>query len=174
MCKATVVYEEKLGKRREGWCVYLNKTRDFTFYSDKQVKEKMAQGEKINGLKLDANNHVVMDEAFTTSLLAKTGLATFTPIFENEDAAISGKYYALVRVLNSKAGNEYELVTNRCGVEMVSEGKLLAMLTLISIGGVKLNSTGGLDVCETVEGAAMANTNRKARIKEEGKADSPA
>ena len=71
MCKATVVYEEKLGKRREGWCVYLNKTRDFTFYSDKQVKEKIAQGEKINGLKLDANNNIVMDEEFTTSLFLK-------------------------------------------------------------------------------------------------------
>lgn len=173
MCKATVVYEEKLGKRREGWCVYLNKTRDFTFYSDKQVKEKIAQGEKINGLKLDANNNIVMDEEFTTSLLAKTGLATFTPILENEDDAISNKYYALVRVLNSKAGNEYELVTNRCGLEVVKEEKLRAMLTLISVGGVKLNSAGGLDVYENIEGTAPANTNRKGETREENKTTSP-
>lgn len=30
MCKATVIFEEKLGKRREGWAVYLNQSRDFT------------------------------------------------------------------------------------------------------------------------------------------------
>ena len=37
MCMATVIFEEKLGKRREGWAVYLNKSQDFTWYSDKQV-----------------------------------------------------------------------------------------------------------------------------------------
>lgn len=173
MCKATVVYEEKLGKRREGWCVYLSKTRDFTFFSDKQVKERIAQGEKINGLTLDANNNVVMDEAFSTSLPAKTGLSNFTPILENGDGVISNKYYALVRVLNSKSGNEYELVTNRCGLEVVSEEKLLAMLTLIPVGGVKLNSAGGLDICEDIAGASKADTNRKVRTKEESKTGSP-
>jgi len=30
MCMATVIFEERLGKRRVGWSVYLNKTQDFT------------------------------------------------------------------------------------------------------------------------------------------------
>ena len=46
MCKATVIFEEKLGKRREGWCVYLNQSRDFTWYSDKQIKTKIAADQR--------------------------------------------------------------------------------------------------------------------------------
>ena len=74
MCKATVIFEEKLGKRREGWAVYLNQSRDFTWYSDKQVKAKIAAGERINGVTVTEGGEVVMDETFTTGLLAKTGL----------------------------------------------------------------------------------------------------
>ena len=95
MCKATVIFEEKLGKRREGWCVYLNQSRDFTWYSDKQIKTKIAAGERINGVTVTEGGEVVMDETFTTGLLAKTGLATFMPIKEDEDSGVS-KYFATV------------------------------------------------------------------------------
>ncbi len=169
MCKATVIYEEKLGKRREGWCVYLGKTRDFTFYSDKQIKAKIAQGEQINGLRIDENGNIVMDEAFTTSLLAKTGLATFTPILEDEDGTISNKYYALVRVIKSKAGSEYELVTNRCGLEVVTEDRLKTMLTLVPVGGVKLDSSGSLEVYEGIQGFTDTSTSKKNETKEMSK-----
>lgn len=142
MCKATVVYEEKLGKRREGWCVYLEKSRDFTFWSDKQVKARLAAGEVVNGLTTSESGEVMMDESFTSSLLSKTGLVNFTPIRENEDDSLTNKYYAVVHVIRSKAGNMYELVTNRCGLSMVDESKLKAMAGLIEIGGVQLDAKG--------------------------------
>ena len=142
MCKATVIYEEKLGKRREGWCVYLEKSRDFTFWSDKQVKARLAAGEVVNGLTTSESGEVVMDESFTTALLSKTGLANFAPICESEDGSLANKYYAVVRVIRSKAGTMYELVTNRCGLSLVDEAKLKAMASLIEIGGVQLDAKG--------------------------------
>ncbi|MGM9573799.1 MAG: hypothetical protein ACI3VJ_05190 [Hominicoprocola sp.] len=137
-----MIYEEKLGKRREGWCVYLEKSGDFTFWSDKQVKARLAAGEVVNGLTTTETGEVVMDESFTTALLSKTGLANFTPIREDEDGSLANKYYAVVRVIRSKAGAMYELVTNRCGVNMVDEAKLKAMASLIEIGGVQLDVKG--------------------------------
>ena len=41
MCKATVIFEEKLGKRREGWAVYLNQSRDFTGYVANRSKPRL-------------------------------------------------------------------------------------------------------------------------------------
>lgn len=142
MCKATVIFEEKLGKRREGWAVYLNQSKDFTWYSDKQIKSKIAAGEVINGVTVNDNGEVQMDETFTTGLLAKTGLATFTPIKEDEDSGVS-KYFAITRVIRGgKAGDLYELVSNRFKVETVDENKLKALMSLISVGGARLNEKG--------------------------------
>lgn len=138
MCKATVVYEDKLGKRRCGWCCYLPKSRDFTFWSDKQIKDMLKSGELVNGLCLSDSGEIQMDESFTMDLLSKAGLATFTPI-KPEGETLSNKYYAVVKVIKSKSSTTYELVTNRCGLELVSEAKLKALLTLINVGGVRVD-----------------------------------
>lgn len=150
MCKATVIFEEKLGKRREGWAVYLNQSRDFTWYSDKQVKAKIASGERINGVMVSEAGEVMMDEAFTTGLLAKTGLATFTPIMEDEDSGVS-KYFAVTRVLKGgKAGDRYELVSNRFKLEVVDADRLKALLSLISVGGARVDEKGRVVIHEGV------------------------
>ena len=151
MCKATVIFEEKLGKRREGWCVYLNQSRDFTWYSDKQIKTKIAAGERINGVTVTEGGEVVMDETFTTGLLAKTGLATFTPIKEDEDSGVS-KYFAVTKVIkDGKAGDRYELVSNRFKLEVVDADRLKALLSLISVGGARLDEKGRVVIHEGVE-----------------------
>ena len=151
MCKATVIFEEKLGRRREGWCVYLNQSRDFTWFSDKQIKSKIAAGEKINGVCVNEAGEVVMDEAFTTGLLAKTGLATFTPIKEDEDSGVS-KYFAVTRVIKGgKAGDRYELVSNRFKLEVVDSDRLKALMSLISVGGARIDSKGKVVIHEGVE-----------------------
>ncbi len=142
MCMATVIFEEKLGRRREGWAVYLNKTQDFTWFSDKQVKAKIAAGEKVNGVMVTESGEVQMDETFTTGLLAKTGLATFTPIKEDEDSGVS-KYFAVTKVIKGgKAGDRYELVSNRFKLEVVDENRLKALMSLISVGGARLDGRG--------------------------------
>lgn len=143
MCKATVIFEEKLGKRREGWCVYLNQSQDFTWYSDKQIRSKIAAGEVINGVTVTEAGTVEMDETFTRGLLAKTGLATFTPINEDMDTGVS-KYFAVTRVIKGgkSSGDMYELVSNRFKLEIVDENKLKALLSLISVGGATLDEKG--------------------------------
>ncbi len=151
MCKATVIFEEKLGRRREGWCVYLNQSRDFTWYSDKQIKSKIAAGERINGVMVTESGEVQMDESFTTGLLAKTGLATFTPIKEDEDSGVS-KYFAVTRVIKGgKAGDRYELVSNRFKLEVVDGDRLKALLSLISVGGARMDEKGKVVIHEGVE-----------------------
>ena len=150
MCKATVIFEEKLGKRREGWAVYLNQSRDFTWYSDKQIKSKLAAGEVINGVTVNESGEVVMDEKFTTGLLAKTGLATFTPIKDDEDSGVS-KYFAVTRVIKGgKAGDHYELVSNRFKLEVVDLDRLKALLSLISVGGARMDEKGKVVIHEAV------------------------
>lgn len=150
MCKATVIFEEKLGKRREGWCVYLNQSRDFTWYSDKQIKSKLAAGEVINGVTVNEGGEVVMDEKFTTGLLVKTGLATFTPIKDDEDSGVS-KYFAVVRVIKGgKAGDHYELVSNWFKLEVVDVDRLKALLSLISVGGARMDEKGKVVIHEGV------------------------
>ena len=151
MCMATVIFEEKLGRRREGWAVYLNKSQDFTWYSDKQIKARIAIGERVNGVTVTEAGEVVMDESFTTGLLAKTGLATFTPIKEDEDSGVS-KYFAVTKVIKGgKAGDHYELVSNRFKLEVVDENRLKALLSLISVGGASLNEKGKVVIHEGVE-----------------------
>ena len=155
MCKATVIFEERLGKRREGWCVYLHQSGEFTWLSDKQIKAKIAAGERVNGLTVNEVGEVVMDESFTTGLLAKTGLATFTPIKEDEGEGF-GKYFAVTRVLKGKNSNQYSMVSNRFKVDTITEDRLKALLSLVSIGGVKLDAKGELVVHEGVDGIESA------------------
>lgn len=163
MCMATVIFEERLGKRREGWAVYLNKTQDFTWYRDKQVKGKIAAGEKVNGLMVTESGEVVMDEAFTTGLLAKTGLATFTPIKEDEDSGVS-KYFTVTRVIKGgKAGDRYELVSNRFKVEIVDGERLKALLSLISVGGARLDEKGKVVIHKSVEISEATEGSKEAR-----------
>ena len=149
----TVLFEERLGRRREGWAVYMSKTQEITWLSDKQIKSKLAAsaGERVNGVTVNEAGEVVMDETFTTGLLAKTGLATFTPIKEDEDSGVS-KYFAVTRVIKGgKAGDHYELVSNRFKLEVVDENRLKALLSLISVGGARLNEKGKVVIHEGVE-----------------------
>lgn len=105
---------------------------------------------------------VVMDEGFTSGLLSKTGLATFTPIKEDEDSGVS-KYFAVTRVIKGgKAGDHYELVSNRFKLEVVDGDRLKALLSLISVGGARLDEKGkvviheGVSVDEAPEGSTGA------------------
>lgn len=150
MCMATAIFEEKLGKRREGWCVYLNQSKEFTWLSDKQVKGKINSGEKINGLLVDADGNVAMDKSFTTGLLAKTGLATFIPIDEDSTETFA-KYLAVTKAIKEGKSTRYEVVSNRFKVEIIEEERLKALLSLLSVGGVQLDEKGKVVLHEAVE-----------------------
>ena len=121
--------------------------------SDKQVKARLKAGDLVNGLKLDDEGVVVIDKEFTTMLMGKSGL-TFSPISaaddENEDSVMN-KYYALVKVEQSKNGKLYHFITNRCGHECFDEVQLKSRLGIMNMGGVKMNDKGKILIHPAVE-----------------------
>ncbi len=152
MCKKlTVAYGDYIGQRLVGWCVFNGK--DYNFLSDKQVKARLTIGELVNGLKLDSEGNVTIDREFTRMLMGKSGLS-FSPITnldEDDNESVMNKYYALVKVTKDKTGNSYGFITNRCGYEEFTETQLKAMLAVMDMGGVRLDSKGKLVVYKGIE-----------------------
>lgn len=152
MCKRCVVaYGDFIGQRMVGWCVFNGK--DFSFLSDKQVKARLQSNEQVNGLTLDADGNVVIDQEFTKTLMGKSGL-TFKPILpaDNEDEEpVMNKYYALVKVSKDKSGAKYHFITNRCGAETFDETQLKAMLEVMDMGGVRKDESGSLVIHKAVD-----------------------
>ena len=167
MCKKlTVAYGDYIGNRMVGWCLFNGK--DYGFISDKQVGAKLRQGERVNGLKLDEEGAVTIDREFTRHLLGKSGL-TFSPIMAADDAEeepVMNKYYALVKVVKSKVGNQYHFITNRCGYEVFSEQQVKAMLEILDFGGLRMDEKGavviheGVEVKEATEGQSKAQRDK--------------
>lgn len=159
MCKKlTVAYGDYIGQRLVGWCVYNGK--DYGFYSDKQIKNRLAAGDLVNGLVLDKDGNVVIDKSFTPLLMGKSGLA-FSPISsedDSDDSPVMNKYYALVKVSKDKAGARYEFITNRCGYEAFTEGQMKAMLSVMQMGGVRLDGKGRVVVHKAVETESTTET----------------
>lgn len=152
MCKKlTVAYGDLIGSRMVGWCVFNGK--DYSFISDKTVKAKIGNGDLVNGLKLDEEKNVVIDQEFTKSLMGKSGLS-FNPIMaegDEDNESVMNKYYALVKVVRAKDGTKYHFITNRCGYEIFSEEQLKAMLAVLDMGGIQLGADGALMVHGAVD-----------------------
>lgn len=162
MCKKmTVAYGEFIGNRHVAWVCYNGK--DYSFLSDKQVKTRLQAGDLVNGLMLDSDNNVCINKEFTKSLMAKSGL-TFSPITATEcdEDTVMNKYYALVKVEQSKGGKLYHFITNRCGHEVFDETQLKAMLAVLDMGGVQLNSKGELFVYKDVDMDGAEQASNKA------------
>ena len=160
MCKKlTVVYGDYIGSRMVGWCVYNGK--DYSFVSNKTVKAKLSSGDLVNGLTVDADGNVAIDQTFTKMLMGKSGLSFNTIMAadaEDSDEPVMNKYYALVKVVKSKDDTKYHFITNRCGYEIFSEEQLKAMLSVLEMGGIQMDTDGslmihkGVDVEDTSEG----------------------
>lgn len=152
MCKKlTVAYVDYIGSRLVGHCVYNGK--DYSFLSDKTVQKKLTNGDLVNGLMLDAEKNVVIDQEFTKVLMGKSGLS-FNPIMAGDtegDEPVMNKYYALVKVVKSKNGNSYHFITSRCGYEIFQEDQLKAMLAVLEMGGVRIGSDGSLVIHKNVD-----------------------
>ena len=77
MCKkVTVAYGDYIGNRLMGWCAYNGK--DYSFVSDKTVKNRINAGNLVNGLAVEEDK-VVLDKTFANCLVGKSGLG-FEPI----------------------------------------------------------------------------------------------
>ena len=152
MCKnLTVAYADLIGKRLVGWAVYNGS--DYSFLSESNVRQRIKQGQCVNGLKLGEDGACTIDPEFAPFIMGKSGLS-FTPIMRAEDdesEPVVNKYAALVRVVKSKGGSSYYFITNRCGLEVHGEAQLKTLLQIIPMGGVKLDSKGKLVVHPSVE-----------------------
>lgn len=170
MCKkSTVAYGDFIGQRMVGWCVFNGK--DFSFLSDKQIKTRLQSNEQVNGLTLDADGNVVIDQEFTKSLMGKSGL-TFKPIVpaDNEDEEpVMNKYYALVKVSKDKSGIKYHFITNRCGMETFDETQLKAMLEVMDMGGVRKDESGALVIHKAVDVEKATESQNKPKEAPKGK-----
>lgn len=170
MCKkSTVAYGDFIGQRMVGWCVFNGK--DFSFLSDKQIKTRLQSNEQVNGLTLDADGNVVIDQEFTKSLMGKSGL-TFKPIVpaDNEDEEpVMNKYYALVKVSKDKSGTKYHFITNRCGMETFDETQLKAMLEVMDMGGVRKDESGALVIHKAVDVEKSTESQNKPKEAPKGK-----
>lgn len=170
MCKKLVVaYGDYIGSRMVGWCVFNGK--DYSFISDKTVKARIKAGDLVNGLMVDAEDNVAIDQEFTKSLMGKSGLS-FNPITtaDDEDEPVMNKYYALVKVVKAKDSTKYHFITNRCGYEIFSEEQLKAMLAVLDMGGIRLGADGALVVHGAVDVEdATEGQNKAQRASKDGK-----
>lgn len=157
MCKKmTVAYADLIGSRLVGWGLFNGS--DYGFFSDKQVKAKLAAGDLVNGLKLGQDGEVTIDPEFARLIMGKSGL-TFSPFLiadEAEGEAVMNKTFSLVKVREDKGGNIYEFITSRCGHEEYTEPQLKAMLSVMDMGGVRLDDKGNLVVHPAVDVEAPA------------------
>lgn len=173
MCKKwSVVYGDYIGKHLVSWCAYNGK--DFSFLSDKQVGAKLRLGELVNGLMLDSEKNVVIDQEFTRNLLGKSGRA-FTPIARDNDSdgEVEGnKYFALVKVVKGAAGAEYHFITNHCGYEVLNEEQVKAMMEVFIFGGIRMSDGGDLIIHSNIDVEDVAvcegKPTKKAKGKQEG------
>ena len=167
MCKKlTVAYGDFVGTRLVGWCVFNGK--DYSFISDKTVKNRIKQGDLVVGLTVEEDK-VVLDKTFANCLMGKSGLG-FEPIMaEDEDEPVMNKYYALVKVVKSKDGNRYEFITSKCGYEVFSEEQVKSMLSIIEMGGIRMGSDGALVIHEAVDVEGASGDQNKPQGGSKGK-----
>ena len=177
MCKKfTVAYGDFIGNRQVGWCLFNGKGKEYDFLSDKQVKAKLQQGICVNGLMLDKENNVVLDQDFAKNLMGKSGL-TFKPIMgvdEDETVLVTNKYYALVKVVRSKENTEYIFITNRCGHEVINEKQLKLMLEVLNMGGVSKGENGEIIIHKNVEIEDTTENQPKGKETQKTKAEGKA
>ena len=167
MCKKLcVAYGDYIGNRLVGWCCWNGK--DYSFISDKTVKAKIKAGDLVNGLMVDAEDNVAINQEFTKSLMGKSGLSfnSITAAGDEDDEPVMNKYYALVKV---KDGTKYHFITNRCGYEIFSEEQLKAMLAVLDMGGIKLGADGALVVHGSVDVEDATEGQNKAQGAPKGK-----
>lgn len=168
MCrKITVAYADHIGNRRVGWCVFNGK--DYSFISDKTVKNRIKQGDLVNGLTLDEAENVVLDTTFAKCLMGKSGLS-FEPIMtEDENEQIMNKYYGLVKVVKSKDGNRYEFITSKCGYETFTEEQVKSMLSIVDMGGIQMGDDGSLIIHKAVDVEGASGDQNKPQGGSKGK-----
>ena len=152
MCKKlTVAYADLIGKRLVGWCLFNGS--DFSFLSDTQISKKLKEDTtSVNGLKLSEDGEVVIDPEYTSYLMGKSGL-NFSPVLMVDDSEEPSfnKFLACVKVEGKGNQRKFHFITNRCGYEVFSEEQTKAMLAIIDMGGIKLDSKGKLVIHPNVD-----------------------
>jgi Predicted membrane protein len=138
-----------LGQRVAGFTCYESATKEFLELTPKQVKNLIA-GEGIHGLKLEKNEIALDQEGFNMkNLMVKSGIGNFHAM--NPVDSMVNTMYSVVKVILSKEGKTYEIVSNKAARTLISEERLKVMMEFTSIAGVVLDGSKAIQVCSGVE-----------------------
>lgn len=144
-----VVNQINLGKRVGGYTCYDSKSKEFNEYTPKEVKNLIKSG-GVYGLKLEGDE-IALDRAgfHTENLMVKSGIGNYKPL--NPAGNLVNTFYAVVKVIHSKDGIHYEVVSDKAARIELTEERLKIFLEFGCVSGVYFGENKAIKTCTGVE-----------------------
>lgn len=145
----TIVARFDLGQTRVSNYLAYNHLSSDNSFDDITPREmtRLVKDGKVNGLKLDANGEIALDEAFEQKNLVVKSASRFKNMIETGKSSTG--YSVICKYLND-SGDLYELVSSRCGRFSVTPEKLLMLVNFAHVAGIRANGS-EIEVCEGVQ-----------------------
>lgn len=145
----TVVARFDLGQTRVSNYLAYNHLSSDNSFDDITPREmtRLVKDGKVNGLKLDSNGEIALDEAFEQKNLVVKSASRFKNMIETGKSSTG--YSVICKYLND-LGDSYELVSSRCGRFSCSAEKLLMLVNFAHVACVRVNGS-DIEVCEGVQ-----------------------
>ena len=146
--KMTPVCRLDLGPTRvAGFTLFDPKSKEFRECTPKEVKQLILAGQ-VNGLKLCEDEIVLDRDGFNMrNLKIKSGVGNYRSMFPCEHG--DGKFYAVVRLIDTDGGRLFEVVDNKCARVKIDAGKLMMLAAFSSVAGVRVHD-GEIELCDGV------------------------
>ncbi len=145
----TAINRIDLGYTRiAGWNLFDEITKEFQETTPKEVKDLINHGQ-VNGLKLN-NGLIELDiEGFNMrNILVKSAVGKFRPLYPT--TSMVNCMYAVVRVIETDTGRQYEIISNKCARVKVTSEHLKIIMEIGYVAGVKMGTNGEIEICEGV------------------------
>lgn len=153
--KKTVISRIDLGKTRiVGYTVYDSYTKEFMELTPSETKHFINNG-GIAGLMLDEQNEVQLDLQFNRNIMIKSGVGNYTPMnLLRFNLSIENKnmdtLYAVVKVVVTDTGREFELISNKCARFNVPESCISGINDIAEIAGIQVEKDKVKEIHESI------------------------
>ncbi len=146
--KMTPVCRLDLGQTRvAGFTLFDPKSKEFRECTPKEVRQLILAGQ-VNGLKLCEDEIVLDSDGFNMrNLKIKSGVGNYRNMFPCEHG--EGKFYAVVRLIDTDGGRLFEVVDNKCARVKMDAAKLMMLAAFSSVAGVRVHD-GKIELCDGV------------------------
>jgi hypothetical protein len=146
--KKTPVCRLDLGQTRvAGFTLFDPKSKEFQECTPKEVRQLILAGQ-VNGLKLCEDEIVLDRDGFNMrNLKIKSGVGNYRNMFPCEHG--DGKFYAVVRLIDTDEGRLFELVDNKYARVKMDTAKLMMLAAFSSVAGVRVHD-GAIELCDGV------------------------